>query len=1102
MEPLGGGLRTHSTDFLSPIDITASPSAAKQVAAEHQQENVQDPSQLRAEDVAKMKGVEVEFGLSASQAAHILERDGLNELHKQPKPGLLKLFAMQMTGFIIVLLMVAAVASVIVNATGPRAHKALSYTTGIAIFVIVLLNAGIAAFTEHQAGDALEALSKLTQAEVFVRREGRDISIPTNHVVVGDIVILGTGDVVPADARLIVAEDVKVSEMCLTGEPEDVAKTSKLKTRGLGEPEKLTPDNMVFAGSSVTNGRGTCIVTSTAMNTRIGEIARLIQGESGATTTCFCMPDTSDTQTPLQKNVQSLGARIGVWAIGVCLLVFGIGVAMEVADPDLPDDDYNQPWLYMILVSVTLAVAAIPEGIPLCVTISLSIGCSDMVNKHVLVRKLAAVETLGSASVICSDKTGTLTEGKMTMVEMWSGNVMYEVSGKGFDPCVGKITRKATGADASKDVGVVTSLLSAMLCCNTTLSKETDENGEDKWTPKGNSSEAPIVVAGMKIGFSMDSVIADYKRVLEIPFSSSRKMMLTVSEVSGRESLCKNGTSLPTGTTVIAVCKGAPNFILEMCCSWMTADGTVVPLSEDMKETFLNIVDDYSSQALRVLAIAIAPMTKIPFDVRDENMSADDKFNICRQNMQLVGLVASVDPDRDGVRDSVELSHKAGIRVVMITGDYVKTAIAIAKNVLILQESDDEEVVAVDCKSLRPGNDYLAGWEIDAITSRAKVFARAKPEDKLEIVKSLQRQGFVCAMTGDGVNDAPALNQANIGVAMGIQGTQVAKGASDMVLTDDNFCSIVTAVEKGRAIYAGIQKFVAFIMSVHIAEVLQIFSCIVLGLPVMRTPLQILFLILVTDLPPSIALGMEPGEKTILQQRPRPKKEPLVLEWMWISIALNGFFLAAVIMCVYVFALLNVESCPGGGLYKQRDLMNTGDDVDVCLRDARTIAFVSLVFSENVRAYTSRSFDQPAWVNMCGNWQMQKAILAAQICMFIAVFTPGLNTDVLRLDGWHIGWWGWLVAFVGPVGTVILCEMTKILTNSQMVRYQAKLRWEQDAEAERQMIIANQTALQKSNDELQHMLIDRERSLSSIIGAPAKEAPEESSTNFASSSSI
>merc|ERR1719367_1011586 len=449
----------------------------------------------------------------------------------------------------------------------------------------------------------------------------------------------------------------------------------------------------------------------------------------------------------------------------------------------------------------------------------------------------------------------------------------------------------------------------------------------------------------------------------------------------------------------------------------------------------------------------------MPYDASDDNLNTDQKFLACRQDLQLLGLVASIDPDRDGVPKSVLDARGAGIRVIMITGDYLKTAIAIARNVNILVPEDDEQYAAVDCARLRPEGEgkYLPGEEIDAMTTQVRVFARAKPEDKLEIVKSLQRQGQVTAKTGDGVNDAPALNQAQIGVAMGIQGTEVAKGASDMILTDDNFCSIVAAVEKGRTIYSGIQKFVAFIMSVHIAEVMQIFFCIVTGIPVMRTPLQILFLILVTDLPPSIALGMEPGESTILQERPRPKDEPVVLNWMWISMVMNGAVLSAVIILVYIIALFNY--CDGQ-IFQTN--INQLENYKEKLMDARTAAFISLVWSEHVRAYGSRSFDQPVWVNLFGNMQMRKAIVMAQVCLYLAVLLPVFSDLILGLRGVAVGAYGWLLALVGPVGCVVLCELCKLITKMQKQTYQAQLALRQEAEAQGASMVVRKLSSQRS----------------------------------------
>ncbi|CAK9049047.1 unnamed protein product [Durusdinium trenchii] len=989
---------------------------------------------------------------------------------------------MQLTSFIIILLMISAIASILVNATGPKAADPLSYTTGtdadrrvrprhrfdgtsgdpngagrqgrgtefarprdwrvcaenglIDHGIIVLINAGIAAWTESKAGDALEALSKMTQANIYVLRDGKEVQVAVPTVVAGDIVVLGTGDVVPADLRLFEAKDFKVSEMALTGEPDDVAKTSKVKEKKDGAPEKLTPETMAFSGCSITSGVGMGLVTDTGMRTRIGRIAQLINGDGGAKkTTCFCFPDTSANQTPLQQNLNKLGARIGVLAIVICIGIFIIGWLADRKDPT-SSDPKSPAWLYMILVSVTLAVAAIPEGIPLCVTISLPLGFAKLpsaqVDQEVLVRKIAAVETLGSASVICSDKTGTLTEGKMTMVGMYAAGTTYEVTGKGFDPEVGGVMRE-DGQDGRNDLGVKSNLLTAILCCNTTLSKETDEAGVMKWTPKGNSSEAPIVVAARKVGLS-ETIAGEYPRVLEVPFSSSRKMMLTVSKVGGSH-LCQGGMPLPPGTNYLTVCKGAPNYIIDLCCEQLNPDGSVAKLSDADKSKILKIVDGYSARALRVLAIAARPMSKLPYDENNEDVTTDQKFDACRQQLRLMGLVASIDPERDGVPDSVVAARGAGIRVVMITGDYLLTAIAIAKNVNILQDTDDVETSAMDCASLRPNGEYLSNQEMDLVTCSTRVFARAKPEDKLEIVKSIQRQGQVAAMTGDGVNDAPALNQADIGVAMGIQGTEVAKGASDMVLTDDNFCSIVNAVEKGRAIYSGIQKFVAFIMSVHIAEVMQIFICIVIGIPVMRTPLQILFLILVTDLPPSIALGMEPGEAHILKMRPRPKEEPIVLMWMWLAMIMNGMVLTVVVVAVYIISLIHF--CDGEIL--QANIYDLGKGFQDRLAKAQTVAFISLVWSENIRAYISRSFTNPMWHDILGNKHMQKAIIMAQVCLYVAVLTPYLSDRILGLRGLEIGIFGWALAIAGPVGCFILSESCKLISAYQARKHQESL---------------------------------------------------------------
>jgi P-type Ca2+ transporter type 2C len=442
----------------------------------------------------------------------------------------------------------------------------------------------------------------------------------------------------------------------------------------------------------------------------------------------------------------------------------------------------------MVLVAVTLTVAAIPEGLPLCVTIALSSGCSQMVKENVLMRKIAAVETLGSASIICTDKTGTLTEGKMTLVAMHAGSIDFTVTGMGFDPTIGKITTTIGGEDANSAGGVVATLGSAVLCSDTKLVQEQDEDGRVKWVPKGNSSEAPLIVAGQKINITRAELDKAQPQTYQIPFSSSRKMMVTITKTAGN-SILRHCSPIGQYTAHI---KGAPNYIMDKCTKYIDRDGNEIDLDHAAKTRFMNKVDELSERALRVLAVATVKIgATLPYD---ENEDTDVKFAKLVKNCTFCGMCASIDPERDGVKDAVLAARTAGIRVVMITGDYLKTAQAIAKNINILNKNTFVEGngEAVDCGDLRPVQDaYISPSEIDAMTKRVNVFARAKPEDKLEIVKSLQRQGWVCAMTGDGVNDAPALQKADIGVAMGLEGTEVAKGASDMILTDDNFCSIV-----------------------------------------------------------------------------------------------------------------------------------------------------------------------------------------------------------------------------------------------------------------------------------------------------------------------
>merc|ERR1719352_1032487 len=740
-------LASTSLDYLTPEERPVpKPDVAKK-AAEANPAEIDDATRPIAELCQEQK-VEIQSGLGAADAADRLKRDGLNELLKPKPPSLLTLFVMQLLNVIIMLLIASAGASFLVNFTGPDWDKWNSYVEGTAIMGIVILNAGIAAWTENDANNALEALQAMSQPMTTVLRDGTEQKVQSNQIVRGEIVLLEVGDVCPADLRLITSDELKVNEMLLTGEPDDVAKDSVVKEKAI---KTLTPATMVFSSCLVTNGKAVGVTTETGMRTRVGSIAAMLVNEQEYQ--CGCLPDTTANQTPLQAALQKLGVTIGYGAIAVCVFVFAVGLYLDTRDADNPE---RPSWLYMVLISVTLAVAAIPEGIPLCVTISLSKGCSAMVKKNVLVRKLAAVETLGSASVICTDKTGTLTEGKMTMVKLWCGDELFEVTGKGFDPTVGGF-KTAQGADANSEKLIRSCVYAGMMCSNCIIEQKKDEaTGVLKWMPMGNSSEAPIVVAGGKLGYKTEKVAADHPRTTEIPFSSSLKMMLTGHSTGGKTELGAGGVSIPGNASFLAVVKGAPNFVIESCKTWTLKDGTTKDLDAAQKAKIMGVIDDLSSQALRVLAVAISPLPSNPLPPQTK-MTSDEKLDILRKDLQLLGLFASMDPPRDGVANAVADANLAHIRVVMITGDYVKTAEAIARNINIMEPTDGSEC-ACDSAKLRPNGEYLNEREMRALTASAKVFARAQPEDKLAIVKSLQGQGKVVAMTGDGVNDAPALN--------------------------------------------------------------------------------------------------------------------------------------------------------------------------------------------------------------------------------------------------------------------------------------------------------------------------------------------------------
>ncbi|KAL7685735.1 putative P-type ATPase, HAD superfamily, P-type ATPase, transmembrane domain superfamily [Plasmopara halstedii] len=1013
--------------------------------------------------------VDPTLGLDSKTASERLMQYGPNSLERDKRIPLYLIFLLQFANVIIVLLMAASVASIILK----------EYVEGIAIIVIVTLNAIIATFQEHNASNALSALQKMATPQcVVVRDGGRQVLVPSEELVCGDLVILTTGDIVPADLRLIHSSDFKVNEMILTGESDDVLKKFDAEVH---ESDKLTADNMVFASTSVATGHATGVVVETGMQTRVGSIAALLQEGTTNTQNSNCwhrmMDKCSPKMTPLQLSLHQLGVLMGTVVLGICVIVFVVGMLRGNANPKDPDRSVT---LYIVMIAVSLAVSAVPEGLPMVVTICLSTGTAEMVKKNVLVRKLAAVESLGASSVICTDKTGTLTEGKMTAVKMWSDSVMYDITGIGFTPN-GDILHNGVSQIKPPNVSIPvrTTLLSAVLCSNTSLQKEENDSGASEWVPMGNSSEAPLIVAAAKAGIWREDVMRKYPRQTEVPFSSTRKMMITVNELPMNETRF-DMLEFPANTTTIANVKGAPNYLVKNCTQFVRTDGVLTAMNESDRTKILEAVDTLSSQALRVLAVAVRPLQKMPFSNDEEDIEV--KFSRLSSPLIFVGLVASMDPPRYGVKTAIQKARQASIRTVMITGDYLKTAVAIAREIDLLPANSTADAQAVDCSVLRSSqNVYLPDVKLDEVTSQVSVFARAKPEDKIEIVKSLQRQGHVAAMTGDGVNDAPALKEADIGVAMGISGTAVAKGASDMILMDDNFCSIVSAVEKGREIYGNIQRFVCFLLSTNFGEIAVIFTTIAVGMPNPLEPMQILVLNLFADGMAAVALSLEKGDGSVMKERPRPRSERIVYGRLWVIVLLNAFLIAFGALIVFTCGLYwnfqdvflddiidEIDANKGETAYRNAVCMrwkglghgwqkysNCGararngtylfaenirfqeyyeTDTFLCYNGdfecisvgtsrSQTMAFIYITTMEMLRAYTARSFTKSVFEDTYSNKWMQVAAAGSLILTLSVTNIPVINDTIFGFS--HIEWYEWMLSMVFALVMVIFGEMLK-----------------------------------------------------------------------------
>lgn len=822
-------------------------------------------------EVLKHWQVDADTGLSSAEVTRRLAEHGANKLQEKKKKSNIQRFAEQFKDVMIIILLIAAGISFVV-----AWYEGEGFFEPILILLIVVLNAVIGVVQEGKAEKALDALKDLSAPHARVIREGREMIIDAYQLVPGDIISLEAGDYVPADARLIRSASLKAEESALTGEsvPSEKDATAEVAADApLGDRF-----NMLYSGCSITYGTATAVVTATGMKTEMGKIADLLHAEG-------------DNQTPLQHKLAVLGKYIGFMAIGICAFIFLIGLL------------YGMEVMEIFMIAVALAVSAIPEGLPAIVTIVLAIGVQRMVRKNAIIRKLPAVETLGSASVICSDKTGTLTQNQMTLVKAFAADndVLEDVTDQ--------------NSDAIKEL-----LKYATLCSDGCI-----EFDDGQVSHIGDPTETSIVLAAHKNGMPQEELNRLYPRLAELPFDSDRKLMSTINSIDGKN---------------IVIVKGAFDVIAGRC------------INGDL-EAGRRYTDELSRQALRVLAVAYKEIDEVPSQPTSGELE---------NGLTFMGLVGMIDPPRPEARDAVAVCREAGIKPVMITGDHVVTASAIAKDLGILVEGDD----AINGTELAA----MSEEELNERVRTISVYARVSPEDKIRIVRAWQRQGAIVSMTGDGVNDAPALKAADIGCAMGITGTDVAKGASDMILTDDNFATIVDAVKEGRGIYDNIKKTVGFLLGTNIGEVLTVFIAMLVWRTSPLLAVHLLWINLVTDSLPAIALGVEPVDKDVMKRKPKPKEE---------SIFAHGFGLRIILLGV-MFAILTLT----GFMIAWK---STGD-----IASGRTMAFIVLAVSQIVHSFNMRSDHSLFKIGVFSNKYLNGAAFVSLGLMALIVFIPPVTT--------------------------------------------------------------------------------------------------------------
>ncbi len=925
---------------------------------------------LSATDVLQQLETPEETGLTAKEVKARQEKYGLNELIEKKRTTFWEMLFAQLNNFVVILLIAAAVISALLG----------DYIEAGAILTIVVLNAILGIVQESRAEEALAALKKLAAPEAQVLRDGHRVSVPAAQLVPGDIVFLEAGNYIPADIRLLEAINLSIEEASLTGESVPVKKNAESlleKDIPLGDRK-----NTAFMGTLVTYGRGKGIVISTGMYTQLGLIATMLQS-------------VEDEETPLQKRLDQLGKVLGWGSLIVCGLVFVIGaIRLLLANgaPSLTDPTTIQHIVDMFMVAVSLAIAAVPEGLPAVVTISLAGGMREMVRRHALIRRLVSVETLGSTTVICSDKTGTLTQNEMTVTQLWVDGKFVSITGSGYTP-KGEFLVNGKSVDLKDFSAAQTALWIGSLNNDAQLEYSGEAEGEATYRMIGDPTEGAILVAALKAGASAKELNDAYPREQEIPFDSERKRMVTIHaiETPRKEDISPFSDEEKREWHIVAV-KGAPDVVLDLCSHVQTLNNGDDKLNEKRRKEIIDANDRMTKGALRVLGVAYRLVPALPDEINSNALEKDLTF---------VGLIGMIDPARPEVKPALETAVNAGIRTVMITGDYPNTARAIAEEVGLMQA----------------GHKVMTGAEIgklsdEEMTETVKVtdvYARVSPEHKMRIVDALRANGEVVAMTGDGVNDAPAIKRADIGIAMGITGTDVAKETADMVLTDDNYASIVSAVEQGRVIYSNIRKFVYYLLSCNAAEIMIIFLATLFGWPVPLTAIQLLWLNLVTDGAPALALGSEKGDPDIMDQDPRPTDEPIINRYMQLGILVQTIAITAATLGAFAI-----------GYYSDINHIEL----------AETMAFVTLSVSELLRAYTARSEYYPlhkigVFKNKLMNWAVLASFVLILVVIYVPFFQPIFNTAALNWQQWLI----MLPLFLFPS---VAAELMKIIMSKRM----------------------------------------------------------------------